>query len=301
MTRPVSSTPVIDCHGLTHRYGRKEVLHDVTFAVEPGRIFGLLGKNGAGKTTTINVLMGFLQPTGGRCTIFGEPSHDIAPLTRRRIGLLHEGHLQYDFLTVAQVERFYASFYPRWDRAVFYELVDLLSVPPGRRLSRMSCGQRSQVALGLILAQDADLMLLDDYSMGLDAGYRRLFLDYLQEHVRDTDKTVLVTTHIVQDLERLVDEILILDAGRVLVQSSLQAFQDGLRCLVFRAPDARERLGKDDVIRSFDVVGDTVSVYAFADRRRVEARLVERGLVPEQLREAPMTLEDAFIGITGKY
>ena len=78
---------VIECENLCHRYGRKEVLRDLAFTLEPGRIFGLLGKNGAGKTTTINILMGFLQPTSGRCSIFGEPSHAIAPETRPTRGV----------------------------------------------------------------------------------------------------------------------------------------------------------------------------------------------------------------------
>ena len=104
---------VIACRNLRHSYGSKEVLSGLDFTVAPGRIFGLLGKNGAGKTTTINILMGFLQPASGDCRIFGEPSHDIRPETRTRIGLLHEGHLQYDFMTVRQVERFYSGFYPR--------------------------------------------------------------------------------------------------------------------------------------------------------------------------------------------
>ena len=292
---------VIECRKLCHSYGRKEVLKNLDFTVAEGRILGLLGKNGAGKTTTINILMGFLQPTSGACSIFGEPSHDISPATRTRIGLLHEGHLQYDFMSVAQVERFYANFYPRWKREIFYSLVDGMGMPHGRKLFHMSCGQRSQVALGLILAQDPDLMILDDYSMGLDAGYRRLFLDFLANRVRGTNKTVMVTSHIVQDLERFVDDIIIIDRGEVLVQSSLADFAARFKCFAFTSTKGREKLAKDGVVANFDIVEERVSLFTFADRPRLEEHLAGLGIEAGRLEEVPMSLEDAFIGITGKY
>jgi ABC-2 type transport system ATP-binding protein len=293
--------PIVECLDLCHRYGRKEVLKNLSFTVEPGRILGLLGKNGAGKTTTINILMGFLQPTSGTCRIFGEPSHAISPATRRRIGLLHEGHLQYDFLSVDQVERFYSAFYPRWKSEVFGSLMERMKMPRDRKLFRMSCGQRSQVALGLILAQDADLMILDDYSMGLDAGYRRLFLDYLRDAVRDTAKTVLVTSHIVQDLERFVDEVIIIDQGQMLTHTTLDGFQRGLCQYVFAHSGELPSMERDEVVETIDVVGEEVSVFSFADEGTVREHLAARGVSPGPIEKHALSLEDAFVGITGKY
>ena len=99
------------------------------------------------------------------------------PSLRRNIGLLIEGHVQYQFMTIEQIEKFYSAFYPdRGARDAYYELMRKLKVAPGQRISRMSCGQRSQVALGLILAQNPELLVLDDFSLGLDPGYRRLFV-----------------------------------------------------------------------------------------------------------------------------
>ena len=292
---------VIACRNLRHSYGSKEVLSGLDFTVAPGRIFGLLGKNGAGKTTTINILMGFLQPASGDCRIFGEPSHDIRPETRTRIGLLHEGHLQYDFMTVRQVERFYSGFYPRWDGEIYFSLMERMGMPVDRKLFRMSCGQRSQVALGLILAQDPELMILDDYSMGLDAGYRRLFLDYLRDYVKNRGKTVLVTSHIVQDLEQFVDDLIILDKGTVLVQSTFEKFRADLNQFDVTLTEGQERIGRDEVVMNFDVVGNRVSLFTFEDRGRVERHLHDLGIQTESLEEVPMSFEDAFIGVTGKY
>ena len=141
--------PVIRCEHLTHSYGKRKIYEDLNFEVAPGHIVGLLGKNGTGKTTTINILMGYLQPAGGRCYLFGEDVRHISPATRARIALLLEGHVQYSYMSIAQIERFYSAFYPKWNRDAYYGLMDKLKVAPGQRIGRMSNGQRSQVALGL--------------------------------------------------------------------------------------------------------------------------------------------------------
>jgi len=292
---------VIECRNLCHAYGKKKVLHGLNFSVEPGTILGLLGKNGAGKTTTINILMGFLQPLSGECSVMGELSHSIKPETRKRIGLLHEGFIQYDFMTIEQIEKFYSAFYPKWDRDVYYSLIGKLGLAHSHRISRMSCGQRSQITLGLILAQNAELMILDDYSMGLDAGYRRLFLDFLYSYVKDSGKTVLVTSHIVQDLERFVDDIIILDKGEVLVQSSLEAFNTGLKQYCFESKDNKSSVKKDDIILNTDTVGNEFYVYTYAEKNDLETHLADKGIFTGGLHEKSMSLEDAFIGITGKY
>ena len=172
---------VISCQHLTHYYGKRKIYEDLSFEVPQGRILGLLGKNGTGKTTTINILSGYLKPRSGVCRIFGQDIQTMDPSLRRRIGLLIEGHVQYQFMNIEQIEKFYARFYPnQWRRDAYYELMSKLKVAPKQMISRMSCGQRSQVALGLILAQNPDLLVLDDFSIGLDPGYRRLFVDYLR-------------------------------------------------------------------------------------------------------------------------
>lgn len=218
--------PVITCEHLTHYYGSRKIYEDLNFEIAPGHIVGLLGKNGTGKTTTINILMGYLTPTSGSCRIFGEESHRISPATRERIALLLEGHVQYSYMTISQIEKFYSSFYPKWDKDAYYGLMEKLKVAPGQKISRMSNGQRSQVSLGLILAQNADLLVLDDFSLGLDPGYRRLFCEYLRDYVKARGKTVFLTSHIIQDLEKLVDEVIIMDYGSILVQESAQSLMD---------------------------------------------------------------------------
>ena len=292
---------IIEVENLTHRYGKQIVYKDLSFTVKQGRIFGLLGKNGAGKTTLIKILMGFLRPISGTCLVLGQDSHKLSPETRRKIGLLFEGHLTYEFMTIAQVDKFYAPYYPAWNRDLYYGLIDKMDLPHNHKIAKMSCGQRSQVVLGLILAQSPELMILDDYSMGLDPGYRRLFLDYLTEYVKDGKKTVLVASHIVQDLEDLVDDVMIITGPGSILQASLPEFTAGFRLFQFEKKDQRPMPSNNGVITNVELKGNIVSVYSFEPKEIVEEHLMKNGFNPSSLMEVPMSLEDAFIGLTGKY
>ena len=292
---------IIETIDLTHYYGNKLIYENLNFSVERGRIFGLLGKNGMGKTTTINILMGFLRPTAGRCMIMGEDSHKLSPRTRARIGLLHEGHIQYDFMNVIQIERFYAPFFPNWKKDNYYDLVNRLGVPHKQAISSMSCGQRSQVALGLILAQDPELMILDDYSMGLDAGYRMLFLDFMVDYVHTFNKTVFMTSHIIQDMEKIIDDAIILGYQRLLLQMDLQEFKRSFHSYTLRLENPVPQPLQDERIKTMELIRDKLTVYTFMKPDEVAALFRDHNVGYQAIAENEMSLEEAFIGLTGKY
>lgn len=288
---------VISCESLTHYYGNRCIYEGLNFSVPRGRILGLLGKNGTGKTTTINILMGFLKPRGGVCKIFGEEISCIPPEARQRISLLLENHVQYQFMNIEQIEHFYASFFPKWNADAYYELMKKMSVAPKQKISSMSNGQRSQVALGLILAQNADLMVLDDFSLGLDPGYRRLFSDYLREYAKAEDKTVFLTSHIIQDIERLVDDCIILDYGRILVQKSVSELLSTL--IGYRFNTSTERLPESGAVFHPSVYRGVGECVSFEPKEYVESWLGD--IEHTNLETFSINLEDAFIGLTGKY
>lgn len=289
---------VIECRNLTHYYGKRLIYQDLSFDVPRGRILGLLGKNGTGKTTTINILSGFLQPRSGECYILGEKIGEMNPLTRQRIGLLIEGHVQYQFMTIEQIERFYSSFYPNWKREAYYELMSRLQVAPKQRINRMSCGQRSQVALGLILAQDPEVLVLDDFSLGLDPGYRRLFVDYLREYAKAENKTVFLTSHIIQDMERLIDDCIIMDYGRILIQMPVDELLGKVRRYTGSVGDGFEA-NFDATIYNPTILRSSLEAYSMEPEEVVRQRLVEAGV--RDITTERVSLEDAFIGLTGKY
>lgn len=295
---------VISVRNLTQRYGRGRLIYQgLSFDVAKGSILGLLGKNGTGKTTTINILMGFLKPQEGECRIFGEEITSMKASSRARIALLLEGHVQYSFMTISGIEKFYSRFYSRWNRDAYYGLMEKLHVTPGQKISSMSNGQRSQVALGLILAQNADLLVLDDFSLGLDPGYRRLFVDYLRDFVKAEGKTVFMTSHIIQDLERLVDDCIILDYGKILTQQPVAGLMQNLRRYTYLPGTGDERLPEDiEGIYSPWKGHGSREFHSFYPREEALNRLSQAGIFPRELKaERVQSLEDAFIGLTGRY
>ena len=293
---------VIECRNLTHYYGNRMIYENLSFTVPRGRILGLLGKNGTGKTTTINILSGYLQPRSGECLIFGENIQQMNPVTRQRIGLLIEGHVQYAFMNVEEIEHYYSAFYPNWNRDAYYGLVRKLKIAPRQRIALMSCGQRSQVALGLILAQNAELLVLDDFSMGLDPGYRRLFIDYLREYAKAESKTIFLTSHIIQDMERLIDDCIIMDYGSILIQQPVQQLLKTFRRYTFRIEGTiPEILPEDATLYHSAVIRDCGETYSFEDAEYISCWLRRNGIAYKELKAESLNLEDAFIGLTGKY
>lgn len=289
---------IIQCEDITHYYGKKLIYEHLNFEVSPGKILGLLGKNGTGKTTIINILTGYLKPRSGVCRLFGEDMEHLSTKTKSRVGLLLEGHIQHSYFNVEQVEKFYSRFFPNWKRAAYYELLKKLQVTPTQKISTMSCGQRSQVALGLLFAQDPDLLILDDFSMGLDPGYRRLFVEYLREYITAENKTVFLTSHIIQDMELLIDDCIILDYGRILLHEPTAYILDNFKQFRFRSD---KKPAADALLWHTERIGNHWLTGSFASKEEVHAALAKEGATISELTEERVSLEDAFIGLTGKY
>ena len=142
----------------------------------------------------------------------------------------------------------------------------------------MSCGQRSQVALGLILAQDADLLVLDDFSLGLDPGYRRLFIDYLKEFTKGCDKTVFLTSHIIQDMERLIDDCIILDYGKILLQMPVVELMDSFHRYIVKLEADEIELPSDPKLWHPAVIGRQAELHSFEGMEYIREYLAKHQL-----------------------
>lgn len=293
---------VIQATNLTHFYGTKKVFENINFSIQQGKITGLLGKNGTGKTTLINIINSFLTPTSGNIKIFGEPAQNLGNYNKSKIGYLIEGHIQYDFMSIEQIEYFYSGFYPKWNAKKFYELIDLMHLKSDHKISKMSCGQRSQVALGLIFAQEPELIILDDFSMGLDSGYRRLFIDYLKHYVAQNNITVFVTSHIVQDMEKLINEVMIFDEYEIKYKESLPEFMRSMHLYSLPKNEFKITLQqKFNSIIKIEEMANEVQLLSQKDLSQIRYQLKASGISQDNLKEIKMTLEDAFVGLTGRY
>ncbi len=288
-----------------HRFADTIIYQDVNFTVSPGKVYALLGKNGVGKTTLIKILMGFLRPLSGQCRVFGENSHELCPETRANIGLLFEGHLVYDFMTIGQIEKFYSRFYPQWQSDVYYELVGRLGLSKNHLIRHMSCGQRSQLVLGLIMAQQADLLILDDYSIGLDAGYRRLFVDQIREYISQGQRTVFLTSHLIQDMADFVDKAIFLERGGELLVTSLEDFQKDFHCYRMvhggSLPEMPDIEVDGFVVKNVEYHSNYLDVFSFEPQDRFFSHIRDMGEIEYEFQEISLGLEDGFIGYTGRY
>ena len=209
-------TPAITTTGLTKRYGKTAALNDCTITVPEGRICALIGPNGAGKTTLLRLLAGLSRPTAGQVTVNGSvPRQDPAFLAE--IGYLAQEIPLYRRLSAEDHIRAGAHLNPRWDSASVRERLAALNIPLDRPVGKLSGGQRAQVALSLILGKRPRLLLLDEPVAALDPLARRNFLGTLTDGVAMGGLTVMLSSHLVADLERVCDHIVILSSSRVQV------------------------------------------------------------------------------------
>jgi len=287
----------IKAEGLTKKLGDTLAVNGLSFDVPRGSVFGLLGRNGAGKTTAIRLLLGLLSPDAGRSSVFGEDSLRLSRGTRQRIGYLSEKKFPYDDLPIRPLLRFVSAFFEAWDWEKTADLLGRFDVPQDRPLSEMSAGERRKAELLVVLAQSPDLLILDDPAVGLDVTVRREFLWAALEVARDEGKTVLFTSHVLTDVERVADTVAILNHGAVRVLAPLDDLKARTKRLVIELPDGARAEGvvvPGEVSR--EARGRELSVVTGACSAELEARLrAELG----SLEVEDLNLEDIFCAVVG--
>jgi ABC-2 type transport system ATP-binding protein len=228
MTHPITT------HRLDHRFGRLEVLHEVTLAVPAGSVFALLGPNGAGKSTLIRILLNLIRPSGGRATVLGTPSPRIGPAELAEIGYVSETQPVPTWMTVERLLAYLRPLYPRWDEGLCDRLLHELEVPRNRKLRHLSRGERVKALLVAALAYRPRLLILDEPFGGLDPLTRDGLIDGVLELTEGEEWTVLVASHDLAEVERLADWIGVIDRGRLIVSEELAALQRRFRHLEVR-------------------------------------------------------------------
>ena len=206
-------TPTISVAGLSRRYRGQAALDDVSLTVEPGTVTGLLGRNGAGKTTLLRIITGLEFPTGGEVKVFGAaPAENDAVL--RRMVFVREEQAYPDF-RVRHAIQVASWLYPNWSAELAGQLLADFELPPGRRIKRLSRGMRSAVGIVIGLAARAELTLFDEPYAGLDAVARQLFYDRLLADFAEHPRTIVLSTHLIDEAADLLEHVVVLDHGRV--------------------------------------------------------------------------------------
>ncbi|MFJ8018252.1 ABC transporter ATP-binding protein [Streptomyces sp. NPDC096339] len=225
---------ILEAHALGKRYGRKQALSDCTLSLPAGRVIGLVGPNGAGKSTLLQLACGLIGPTSGSIEVLGgRPAS--GPEQLAKVGFVAQDTPTYAGLSVADHLKLGARLNPGWDAALAEERIRQLGLDPGQKTGKLSGGQRAQVALTLAVAKRPELLLLDEPVAALDPLARREFLQSLMEYVAEHGTTVVLSSHLVSDLERVCDHLVSLVASRVQVAGDV----DDLLATHFRLTTAR--------------------------------------------------------------
>lgn len=220
---------IIETHNLTRRFGRMEAVHDLTLAVPAGSVFALLGPNGAGKTTTLKVLMNLLPPTVGAAAVLGVDSRKLGEREFAQIGYVSENQQLPLWMTVRQLLDYCRPFYPTWDRQLEQTLLAQFALPEDRKLSHLSRGMTMKAALLSSLAYRPKLLVLDEPFSGLDPLVRDEFIRGVLEVSALGEWTVLVSSHDIEEVERLADHVAMLDGGRLRLSETTEALQGRFR------------------------------------------------------------------------
>src|SRR5688500_14988563 len=296
----MSDQPVIETAGLTRYFGRKCAVDSVALSVPRGSVTALLGRNGSGKSTLIRMLMGLLAPTRGTAKVLGHDCRKLPPDVRGRIGYIAEGHPLIDWMRVKELAAFQKSFFPAtWSDRIFESVTSHFRLPANARAGKLSRGERAGVALALTLAAQPELLVLDDPALGLDPVARRNLLEAMILVTRDSGRTILFSSHLLNDVERVADRIAILDRSVLRASCSVETFMSRVKRVRLRFPAAapaplpdipgllQARQDDEDELR--------LTIANFDDARMDELR--QLGAV--EIEELPISLEDAVIGYLG--
>jgi ABC-2 type transport system ATP-binding protein len=288
----------ITIDGLTKYYGDRAVVDQVTLRVPAGCVYGLLGRNGAGKSTLIKMLMGMVRPDAGRATLLDEDVAGLRPATRSRIAYLAEGHPLYRWMTVAQAARFTRGFYPAesWHDRFLQEVLDHFAISPQAKIGRLSNGQRALVSLALSLAPDPHLLVLDDPTLGLDTVVRRDFLESMIHLIQRRGRTILFSSHILGDVERVADRIGILVDGVLRVNCPTEHFKAALRRVVLDFTGTVPRFPACPGLVSQRQIGGKLELIVVGYGEEHAALAAASGAARVEVLE--LNLEDAFIAYT---
>lgn len=229
--------PVIQTQHLAKTFGTKRVLQDINLTIPQGAIVGLLGTNGSGKSTLIKCLLGLLRISQGTATIYGDDAWDLSAESKARLGYVPQEIRLYPWMLVRQIIAYTAAFYPRWDFQLTDRLLEEWHLSPADRVGTLSAGQMQKLALILALGHNPELLIFDEPVASLDPLARRDFLRSLLEITQDERHTVLFSTHITSDLERVASHVAVVRDGKIQFFDELDAMKDRVKRLRISAAD----------------------------------------------------------------
>jgi len=289
---------VVEIQGLTRRFRRTTALDNVDLTVPRGGVFGLVGENGAGKTTLIKHVLGLLRTQSGSVRVFGlDPVKRPADVLGR-IGVLSEDRDLPGWMRVYELMRYTWTFYPKWDPDYAEHLREVFELDPRAKLSTLSQGQLAKAGLLVALAHRPEFLVLDEPSSGLDVNVRRNILESIVLTVADEGRTVLFSSHLLDEVERVADRVAMIHLGKIVLNASMEQIKEDHHQVVVRARNGRRKAPVLPGALSCDGAGPEWTVLCAAPLGKVRAAAVEAGC--ELVEATTPTLEAIFVSRSGK-
>ena len=290
------SDSIIKIENLAKYYDGRCVLDEINLEVPQGCIYGLLGRNGAGKTTIIRILQGLEFPSRGRTYLLGTESARLSAKVHGRIGYVAEGHNLIQNYKVSRVIKLCKDLAVRWNQEFFESLLATFRLPTDRKISQLSMGMRAELNLVLAMAIEPELLILDDPTLGLDTVARRQFLELAVDLLGKDGRTILFSSHILCDVERIADRVGILMAGKLVVDCPLEQLKQRIQKLRLIFPgQAPADLHLTEIINQQTTGREMIITVANWNEQK---QAVIETFKPSSCTEIPMSLEDIFIECT---
>jgi ABC-2 type transport system ATP-binding protein len=289
---------VVAVTGLSRSFGEKKALNEVTFRVEPGTVFGLVGENGAGKSTLIKHILGLWRAEGGTVRVFGLDPVAHPTKVLERIGYLSEQPDLPGWMRVDELLRYTAAFYPKWDPQYAESLREQFGLDPAARVKTLSKGNHAKLGLIAAQAHRPDLLLLDEPSSGLDPIVRRDILEAIIRTVTGEGRTVIFSSHLLDEIERVSDHLAMLYRGNLRLCEPLDSVKARHRRITLRfelpqpeAPKVRGAVSVSGAGQSWTLIGDAGEIDRVAIARSFGATIVD---------ESPASLDEIFVAYSGR-
>lgn len=220
------ANPIVQIRGLCKRFGSTQALQDVTLDIHSGSIIGLLGANGAGKSTLLRHIIGLYLPDKGTCVTFGCEAGKLGPAQLGRIGYVHQEGELIEWMKVGQLIRYVSTYYPNWNHRLEEKYIADYDISLKARVGSLSPGQRQRLAILLAIGFEPELLILDEPASTLDPVARGRFLDLLLQIIQNENRTIIISSHILSDVEKIIDHVVIMEAGRILRNCSFDELKE---------------------------------------------------------------------------
>jgi ABC-2 type transport system ATP-binding protein len=289
---------VVEVTGLTRAFEHKKALDDVSFRAMAGQVYGLVGANGAGKTTLLKHLLGLLRATAGSVRVFGlDPVRDPVGVLGR-IGYLSEEHELPEWMRVGELMRYTQAYHPTWDEAYARELLETFALDSAKKIKDLSKGMRAQAGLIAAVAHRPELLILDEPSSGLDAVVRRDILDAIVRAVADDGRTVIFSSHLLDEVERMSDHVTLIHDGRIALSGALDEVRGAYRRSRVHFTEHFDRPPVLETALVMEGGGRTWSVVHNGSLEQFRHSVAARGGEVVESRDA--TLEEIFLARAGR-